>query len=80
VLNFVHKSFVLCRLSKREDSETKSKPTLAPGDAETSNPSSDTEISDTTTCDDTARVECSNGNNNYYNDCVAENRSEVIGT
>ena len=89
----MQKAFVLCRLFKREDSETKSKPTLASGDAEispalklqaethqTSNPSSDAEISGTTMCDDTAHVECSNNNHNYYNDCVAENRSEVIGT
>ena len=69
--------------------ETKSKSSLGPvfpaldvqaETHQTSNPSSDAEISGTTMCDDTAHVECSNNNHNYYNDCVAENRSEVIGT
>jgi hypothetical protein len=89
----MQKAFVLCRLFEREDSETKSKPTLAPGDAvispalevqaetpQTINPSCDAETSDATMCDATAPVECGNGNNKNYNDFVAENQPEVILT
>jgi hypothetical protein len=82
-------AFVLCRLFKREDSETKSKPTLAPDDAEISpalevqaetrqinNPLCDAEISDITMSD----AECGNDNNKNNNDFFAENQPEVIGT